>query len=375
MRIRWASYLAAGLLAGACVTVTGGWQWIPSVEMFATPALAQQRSLLAQLHMVTAQVGWAISDQHVVHTANGGQTWQALGPRIPSEAFVFLVGLNAREAGIIVEIGMVAPFTAQYKWSTNVGKTWHAANLPWAHAYPLSSVQMVTPRDGWILTRTVPEAGSETAVVLQTTDGGARWAALPSSAFPPNGPNAGNARTEPHGLTVAFDKNGVTFRSPQVGWVTGGGDYPHEVVFDRTTNGGKTFTVQALSSIHGQTVGETDPPIFTTSQTGWLPVQTTDGRGFERTTNGGQTWLPTPTVFNPRNISWSFVGAHDGWVLAGHRLYRTMNGGGTWTPIARRRHLLHWTSIDFVTTMRGGPRPRPSPPPSPPPYGKPSMVV
>ena len=353
MQTRWMSYLAAGVLAGSTVAVTSGWQWMPSAAMRTNTALAQQHTLLAQLHMVTSQVGWAVADQHVVRTANGGQTWQVLGPRIPTGAITLLAGDDVRNAGIVVETGSVAPFAAQYEWTTNGGQTWHVGNLPWAHVYPPSSVQMVTPRDGWILTGTIPEAGSETAVVLHTTDGGARWEALPSSAFPPNGPSTGNGRTEPHGLTIAWDKNGVTFRSPQVGWVTGGDNYPREVVFDRTTNGGKTFTPQALPSIEGQTVGETDPPIFTTSQTGWLPVQTTDGRGFERTTNGGQTWLPTPTVFNARNISWGFVGAQDGWVLANHRLYRTMNGGGSWTPIARGHHLPHWTSIDFVTTLQG----------------------
>jgi photosystem II stability/assembly factor-like uncharacterized protein len=216
------------------------------------------------------------------------------------------------------------------------------------------AIQLQTPQVGWILTDLAPAMGIESAVILHTTDGGTHWTALRSSVFPAHPA----WRSEPQGLTAPFEKSGVTFRSPTVGWVTGGDNYPHEVFFERTTNGGKTFTAQALPPIDSQTVGETDPPIFTTSQTGWLPVQTNYGQGFERTTDGGQTWRPTPRVFPTGNdyhnpTSWSFVGSQAGWILANHHLYRTTNGAATWTPIARSHHLPHWTSIDFVTRSQG----------------------
>ncbi len=350
MQTRWISYLAAGVLAGSTLAITSGWQWMPSAAMRTNPVLAQQHNLLAQLHMVTPNVGWAVVDQHVARTADGGEAWQVLGPRVPTGAFVLLVGLNTRDAGIIVETGSVAPFAAQYEWTTNAGETWHSVLIPWSRIDPPTAIQMLSPLNGWILTGTAPEAGSETAVVLHTTDGGVHWTALASSAFPTK-PN----RVERHGLSVAWDKSGVTFRSAQVGWVTGGDDYPHEVVFERTTNGGKTFAAQALPAIHDAVVGATDPPVFTSSHTGWLPVMTNQGLGFERTTNGGQTWLPTTTLFHAGSgtSSWSFVGAQDGWVLAAYHLYRTTDGGSSWTPIAQHRHLPHWTAIDFVTATHG----------------------
>ena len=353
-RARWQSSLISVGLA-TIVSLAGGWQWVPSAEMFLNPVLNQQHNILTQLHMVTSQVGWAIIDQHVSHTTDGGQTWQALGPRIPTGAFVLLVGLDARDAGIVIETGNVAPLTNRYWWTTNTGQAWHSVRIPWSRDEPPVSIQMLSPQRGWILTEVDPEAGNETAVVLHTTDGGTRWMALPSSAFPPNRPSDGNARTEPNGLTVAFDKNGVTFRSPQVGWVTGGNAYPHEVVFDRTTNGGKTFAAQPLPAIDGQAIGETDPPIFTTLRTGWLPVQIAHGQGFERTANGGQTWVPTTTVFNTSHgtTSWSFVGLDDGWLLANHHLYRTRNCGATWQSLATYRRLPHWTAIDFVSPTQG----------------------
>jgi hypothetical protein len=55
-----------------------------------------------------------------------------LGPRIPTGAFTLLVGVDVRYAGIVVETGSVAPYTAQYEWTTNGGQTWQVANLPWA---------------------------------------------------------------------------------------------------------------------------------------------------------------------------------------------------------------------------------------------------
>jgi photosystem II stability/assembly factor-like uncharacterized protein len=96
--------------------------------MHTNTVLAQQHNLLAQLHMVTPQVGWAVADQPLVRTTDSGQTWQVLDPRIPSGAFVLLVGLDTHNAGIIVETGNVAPFTAQYEWTNNAGQTWHAVS-------------------------------------------------------------------------------------------------------------------------------------------------------------------------------------------------------------------------------------------------------
>lgn len=351
MRTRWTAYLTVGVLAEIFVTITGGWRWMPSVAMRTNTAVAQRHNPLAQLHMVTLHVGWALIDQHVARTTDGGQIWQALGPRIPSGAFVMLVGLDTHDVGTLIETGNVAPFTSQYEWTTNAGQTWHSVPVPWSRNSPPTAIQLLTPQDGWILTGVGPEnLGNESAVLLQTTNGGASWVALSSSVFP-----GFPQRMKPGGLPYLFGKSGVTFRSRRVGWVTGGNAYPHEVVFDRTTNGGHTFAPQPLPAVDSQVVGATDPPVFTSPQTGWLPVITNRGRGFEHTTNGGQTWVPTPTLFKTgrRPISWSFVGAHDGWVLADDHLYRTTNSGHTWTPIARDRHLPHWTAIDFVTSTQG----------------------
>ena len=137
------------------------------------------------------------------------------------------------------------------------------------------AIQLLTPRVGWILTDLAPAMTIESAVILHTTDGGTHWTALRSSVFPTHPV----WRSEPQGLTAKFEKNGVTFRSPNVGWVTGGIYAPHEVLF-------------------------------------------------ERTTNGGQTWRPTTALFNAGSgtSSWSFVGIRDGWVLADYHLYRTTDG-------------------------------------------------
>ena len=90
--------------------------------------------------------------------------------------------------------------------------------------------------------------------------------------------------------------------------------------------------------------------------------------GFERTTNGGQTWTPTAKLFYQSDhlgiispISWSFQGAQDGWVLSDHRtangvatqLYRTTDGAATWTQVAIHNPLTHWTAIDFFSPALG----------------------
>ena len=247
----------------------------PSTVSFNNLVLAQTDTVLAQLPMVTGEAGWAVVGQQVAHTGNGGRTWQALGPRIPTEAFTLLVGLDAHNAGIIVETGSVAPFTAQYEWTTNGGHTWHSVRIPSSRNEPPMAIQRLTPQVGWILTDLAPAMTIESAVILHTTDGGTHWTPLRSSGFPAHPV----WRSEPKGLTAEFEKSGVTFRSPNVGWVTGGIYAPHEVLF-------------------------------------------------ERTTNGGQTWRPTTTVFNAGSgtSSWSFVGAQDGWVLADYHLYRTTDG-------------------------------------------------
>jgi photosystem II stability/assembly factor-like uncharacterized protein len=110
------------------------------------------------------QTGWAVADDGVYQSADGGANWVRAGPGEPS-------------------LGPITPLSISEAWSAgrggllfhtlNGGRTWSRTSLPEASGGSLRQLSFAGPNDGWI----VGSDGSH-GLVYRTIDSGATWVAL-----------------------------------------------------------------------------------------------------------------------------------------------------------------------------------------------------
>ncbi len=320
---------------------------------------------IQQIVMANSMVGWALADQHIVRTSDGGRLWTVVGPAVSGPSST-LTDVTMQHAALAISeptgVPDQSPRFSTLLWVTSDGGArWRDTIVPWSGFEPVQSLQLFTSGLGWVLTANEPAAGNESAVLLHTTNGGDTWNTLPSSIFP--GQSAAKVL---HGIPYFGDKAGVSFLSARIGWVAGGDEGPTGVLFMRTTNGGQSFYPQTLIPPAGYVIGNANPPIFSTRSVGWIPLtliphhsQNPSALGFEVTTDSGQTWHPVQKVFaKPPRIwptvgqpTWSFVGRQRGWVLASGQLYRSVNTGRQWQRVAQAPAMTE--GIDFISPQVG----------------------
>lgn len=117
-------------------------------------------SFLDGIKFADALNGWAVGDETVLHTSDGGKTWQR--QNIPKAAYFFGVDvLSAKESWVVGSYGVILH-------TIDGGNKWSQAKL--ASEYEdhwLNSVKFVNSKNGWI-------AGNNGAIFF-TNDGGKTW--------------------------------------------------------------------------------------------------------------------------------------------------------------------------------------------------------
>lgn len=177
-------------------------------------AAAVEAGSLTGLQFVSSAQGWAVGQDVILTTSDGGAHWttQLSGPlNLTSVDFV-----SARDGWAVGTTSLLA--------TTDGGAHWTSLPEP---CQTIRSVHFISPTTGYAVAGgqnpsgpnpTMPATGG---VVLSTSDGGHTWNAVPAPA---------NAQT-------------VCFNDPQHGWLGANG------LLYRTTNGGKGWT--ALTSMAG----------------------------------------------------------------------------------------------------------------------------
>jgi photosystem II stability/assembly factor-like uncharacterized protein len=301
---------------------------------------------LLYIDMKDAQLGWGWTDQYVLHTLDGGQTWENVTPEGG-----FYSGSSLSGAFLDATHGWVLLPASDYLSGTlyrtqDTGHTWQAAAVPFAGA----SFDFVNVTIGWAMVGTGAAAGSSAVDIYQTIDSGANWTRL-YSLDPTQGDSAA-------GLPFAGSKNGIGFASTTRGWVGGAMPMDGYVWLFVTQDGGLTWQHQDLVLPAGfeQAMTSVDAPIFFNSLEGVLPVQLYLGElvstVFYRTTDGGLTWQATRpvTLIGPHSIS----SMNDYWVWDGKTLVASYDGGQNWQSIPADLALEDSISqLDFVAPAQG----------------------
>jgi photosystem II stability/assembly factor-like uncharacterized protein len=298
------------------------------------------------IDMQDAASGWAIGRQghgsdHVLITADGGQTWRDVTPPEPANADEGLAALgyfaDTQSAWVIYhsQDEMLIPATAVVWRTQDGGQTW------WASAsldlqglnefYSPSDLVFVDAENGWLLVHVGAGMSHDYVVLFRTQDGGQTWARL----------------IDPYGDSgiQACQKTGLVFPSAQNGWLTGdcGGVMAGAFLY-QTADGGQTWQPVILPSpadapdlfSDSGVLCSTQSAFFTSSMDGKLIVRCLDTSQdpyvtrfiLYTTRDGGVVWVPTHSPAG----TLAFVSGDTGWALS-RDLFSTTDGGQTWLKV------------------------------------------
>lgn len=339
---------------------------------------------ISEIHMIDGKNGWAWSggiegSNLLLHTSNGGRTWQDRTPRTfpyTTEGSYFL---NSQTAWVSTLDRKT--YGGGLLHTTDGGKSWTVLIKQGTASYGCltenSDCHFFNANDGVANTADY-SAGSVHVCFYETHDGGKNW--KPVVIIPPGGRYL-NERPGTIGLSDITPET-MGYCPPGNAVITHGDmddEQPKDAVhLSITTNLGKMWRDVNLplpSEKYRDGLVECDAPIFLNGKNGWLPVRILKRNAdesvawnvlaFFATDDGGETWTPRPGIIEGgANFVGSYrqldiVSVRDIFVCNGANLCVTRDGAQSWQTITPNidfdRTFSHGgvLQIDFVDSMHG----------------------
>lgn len=329
---------------------------------------------IVSIHMLDEAHGWALTEEKVIRTSDGGVTWQDVTPAnlVGAGYFVFADFFDVDHAWLQSPDMNQYPNGGSLYRTSNGGASWESIATPFSGG----SLHFTDQQNGWMLADLGVGAGSMAVSVFRTHDGGSSWERVYTND--PNLEGAGET------LPLGGIKNFILPLDDGIAWVGGVIYAPGTTYLFRTDDGGRTWfninlvlpgnTAESELNIIGIVFRSPSRGLLIlriTSDTPKIIVYSTD--------NGGNTWsqlpasfegfgiLETPSAnemiyysgnhfyvttdagqnikdvvpnvqFDDSVIDMSFVNSQTGWVLTTNSsnertLYKTTDGGVTWTQL------------------------------------------
>ena len=297
--------------------------------------------------MLDRSKGWALTDQDVLFTSDGGQDWKKVTPT-GSSLTKYVAGdfMNDRYAWIVSTAAEID--NTVHVWRTSDGgQHWQFSTISVNEGSVIDYPHFLTTQEGFLELGIGGHAAgaAEGADIFHTTDGGQNWTKV-------------SDYQDAHGLPLHGIKTGISFKDAQNGWATGTYEgfllTPWLYV---THDGGHNWSQQSLINLPGS-LGTastniqytTTPPVFF-GNNGFLPIHvqgTLDGsassnvNGFLilKSTNGGTSWFTdwktnptTLTTFASNDLY--IASAQHAWATdQSGNVYGTSDGGENWSKLA-----------------------------------------
>lgn len=304
------------------------------------------------LHMVSPSYGWAVTEEKVLSTRNGGKTWNDVTPKewgppantvgaFRGNRMTWLAGLKKDSSGLVI-------FRTR-----NGGKTWLSTKvgLP-APGEPAAPTSLAFPdeKHGWLLVSAGAGAGSNRVIVYKTADGGSSWKLVADAAA---------QSQQADRLPLGGIKTGLGALDDRSVWIAGLW-YGDSTWLYATHDAGKTWRNELLTVPAGFTTAagavETRPPVFF-KKSGVLPVlyRAENSIVFYMTQNGGLKWINTTPVKTSVTDPpvWSIVDSRRIFLTDGANLYTTSDGARTWKTTKPGTSLANATQLNFVNARIG----------------------
>jgi len=300
------------------------------------------------LRMLTELDGWAITENAILRTTDGGSTWYNVSPQGVTEfgygtANTFL---SVSQAWVMVTDWSDPVGSGLLYRTSDGGLTWTVYPVPFGGG----DLAFLDEDNGWMMAALGIGAGSMGVAIYQTDDGGATWTQTYT-----NDPNLENASDS---LPLGGIKSNLTPLDGSTAWVGGVVYAPETFYLYKTDDGGQTWAQQTLPAAPGMENTEVSidsGPIFTSPNDAILPIRFTGETyrtGFYATNDGGLNW--EFVSFMPGAGTVDFVSPTDGFFWTGEQFFITDDGAQSWTNI--NFDVLFGESfagMDFVNTRTG----------------------
>ena len=329
---------------------------------------------ILNIEMLDEVNGWAVTEENVIRTDDGGVTWYNVTPANLADAgyLVYPDFFDATHAWVQFPDMNKYPNGGTLYRTTNGGLTWESFVTPFSGG----SIHFVDQNNGWMMADLGVGAGSMAVSVFQTSDGGKTWKRTYT-----NDPNLADASDT---LPLGGIKNLILPLDSETAWVGGVVYAPGETYLFRSDDGGKTwFHINlVLPANADESELSVQGIVFVSPKEGLLALRVTSDTPqtiVYITEDGGNTWLQLPVIFegygiletpsasemifytadqfyvtsdagvNIQQVSpdikfgdsiidMSFANSQIGWVITSSPsneriLYRTEDGGETWAPL------------------------------------------
>ena len=314
-------------------------------------AVMTQPQSFSQITLIDKNTGWALSTNgQILRTANGGATWAdvsisqtPLPVQVPST--IGTCFLDGQTAFVAINAGTDnQPQIVVYRTSDK-GSTWGSTNivtkLDWEKG-DIGGVKIsfADASNGYLMITGTPGAGQMAKSLYRTTDGGKTFSFVRDIT----------GMTEAAGTMngIAGYPTGMTFSTPENGFVTCSYSAYTFVLMFKTTDGGTTWKLWSLPvsaayenlSPANDYYADAYPPVFFGDQkkTGIVMLDYVQNGNHvmqsHRTADSGATWTLGPASNNPDVRTYSFIDATTGWGLDENgKIFTTTDGGATWVPV------------------------------------------
>ena len=329
---------------------------------------------IVNIEMLDEVYGWAITEERIIRTNDGGVTWYNVTPGNLADAgyLVYTSFLDANTAWVQFPDMNKYPNGGKLYRTIDGGLTWETFTTPFSGG----SLHFVDPNNGWMMADLGVGAGSMAVSIFQTSDGGKTW-----NRTYTNDPNLAEASDT---LPLGGIKNLILPLDAETAWVGGVVYAPGQTYLFRSDDGGKTwFNINlVLPENTAESELSLQDMVFITPTNGLLALRITSETPqtiVYITEDGGNTWVQSPVAFEGYGIletpsasemifytadqfyvtkdagvtiqqispeikfgdsiiDMSFANSQTGWVITAspsneRTLYKTTDGGATWTPL------------------------------------------
>jgi photosystem II stability/assembly factor-like uncharacterized protein len=324
---------------------------VATLAMSDRHAVMTQPNDLSQITMVDSKVGWALTkDDQIFRTEDGGATWvdvsifQAplVGQTLPTIGTCFF---DEQTAFVATNAGTDNhPQIVVYRTSDK-GSTWDRTTITTTLDWEKNDIggvkiSFADASNGYLMITGTPGAGQMAKSLYRTTDGGKTFSFVGDIT----------GMTDAAGTLNGVEgyPTGMTFSTPETGFVTCSYSAYTYVLMFKTTDGGLTWKLWSLPvpaaykslSPSNDYYADAYPPVFFGEQkkNGVVMLDfvqdTKHVMQSYGTTDGGGTWTLGPVSNNPDVRTYSFIDATTGWGLDENgKIFTTIDGGATWTAI------------------------------------------
>jgi photosystem II stability/assembly factor-like uncharacterized protein len=299
---------------------------------------------IQSMDMLDVNNGWALNNNDVLRTTDGGTTWYNATPvgvnSMPSSCFF----LNNMTAWIVLP--GADPASGTLYQTKDGGINWVSHSVP----FDGGSMQFLDASNGWDLVGLGAGMNHEAVAIFRTSDGGITW----SQVFTDDPTALVTSDT----LPFSGDKSGLTAVDVNHAWVTGEEPVSDFIYIYTTQDGGQSWVAQTPTLPVGYAGAMTNslPPRFFSASEAVLPVGVYADKSSKIlyiSHDGGQSWTASKPV--PSNGQVSLVSQMDFFVWdGGTALYVSHDGAASWSMVTTNINIQdNMNFFQFVTPTTG----------------------